>query len=147
MMLPAQACILRLVPKKSTQKAQSVYVPGMCNINTAEIAYRRKYAYGGTILAAVILVGLLATGQSWWWRFAIFLPLLVGVVNTLQVRNKFCVTYGSSGLQNAEENSRTAKTVKDQSALAQDRAKASSMNRKAFNITLLITAFSLLLPA
>lgn len=127
--------------------AQEGYIPGMCNINQAEIAYRRKWAYGGIGLALIILVGLLAVDVNPFIRLIIFLPLFVGTINALQVKNKFCVSYAASGQHNANEGSTQASEITDSVAHKADKARAKKMNIQALFISVIVTVISVALPA
>lgn len=126
-------------------KTESAYVPGVCNINMAEVAYRRKWRNIGLITAAVLLAILLVVGASRWLRVIIFLPLVIGVVGYYQTKHRFCVGYGASGMQNAAEGSDKAKKV-DAASAAKDKQFAQSINRKSMLISVAITTLALLLP-
>ena len=126
-------------------KTESAYVPGVCNINMAEVAYRRKWRNIGLIVAVLLLAVLLLTGASRWLRVIIFLPLIVGVVGYYQTKHRFCVSYGSSGMQNADEGSEKAKKV-DNASAAKDKQLAQTINRKALLVSVAIMALILLLP-
>lgn len=127
---------------------ESSYVPGVCNINREEIAYRRKFAIGGLIVATVLFVGLAFTPVSPYIRaLVILLPLLIGVISLLQVRNRFCVSYGASGKQHASEGDKAAVDVAEEEARVADKRKAKIMNAQAFLLTIAICLMSLFVPA
>ncbi len=130
-----------------THDTPTAYVPGVCNINPAEIAYRRKAEYIGFAVAVVLLIGLLFTSLNPVLRaVVVFLPLFVGVIGYFQVKNHFCVSYGASGKQNATPGSATAADVIEAEAKAADKKKARSMNLKAAAISLVIAAITILIP-
>lgn len=111
---------------------QSNYIPGVCNINQAEISYRRKWMYIGYATAAILFVLLRLFHASAWLTVAIIaLPLFIGVIGTFQVRNKFCVSYGAQGKQNAAEGDDTAHMVEQLENRDTDKKKARSMNMQA----------------
>jgi hypothetical protein len=119
------------------------YVPGMCNINTAEVAYRRKAMWIGIAISAVLFAVLLAFHVVWWLvPILLFIPVYVGAIGYLQVRNRFCVSYGSRGQQNADENSDAAHDVLEKEALAADKAKTRRMNLQALALTIVIILLS-----
>ncbi len=127
--------------------SETSYIPGVCNINHAEIAYRRKVAIGGITLAVVLFVLLTVLSASPFIRAAvIFLPLLVGILNAKQVRNKFCVSYGGSGQHNADDGHIGGVTIEDTAAVAADKKKARAMNMEAIGISAAIVIVSLLVP-
>lgn len=85
---------------------EQAYIPGMCNINAAEVAYRRKAMWFGIGTAVTLLIGLLALSAVWWVRILVlFVPVYIGAIGYLQVKNRFCASYGSKGQQNANEGS------------------------------------------
>lgn len=125
---------------------QATYIPGMCNINTAEVAYRRKAMWFGIGLSVALLVALLVLGAEWWIRILVlFVPVYVGAIGYLQVKNKFCVSYGASGQQNASEDSDAAADVGTENALI-DKKKARKMNLQALGITLTVLVVTALIP-
>ena len=130
-----------------TTDTDTSYVPGVCNINRAEIAYRRKAEYIGLISAALLFVGLLFTPIHPVVRAVlVFIPLFVGVIGYFQVKNRFCVSYGASGKQNATPGSTSAAAVNNAVSKATDKRKARSMNIKAALISLVIVALSAVVP-
>ncbi len=111
----------------------------MCNINTAEVAYRKKAMWFGIILSVVIFAVLLLLDASWWLgAIFLFVPVYIAAIGYLQVRNRFCVSYGASGQQNADESSESAQAITDKEAVAADKAKTRRMNIQALGITLLV---------
>ncbi len=120
---------------------ESTYIPGMCNINTKEVAYRRKAMWFGIVLSVIVFIGLLLIESTWWIAaLLLFIPVYIAAIGFLQVRNKFCVSYGSSGQQNANEDSTSAHTVTDSDALKADKRKTRTMNLQALGMTLVVLA-------
>lgn len=118
--------------------AESSYIPGICNINKAEVAYRKKAMWFGVAMSAGLLVILLLLDVSWWLSVPLLLiPVYIGAIGYLQVRYKFCVSYGSTGQQNADENSESAHIVTDKNAQAADKAKTRRMNLQALSMTII----------
>ena len=115
------------------------YVPGVCNINREEIAFRSKWRNIGLITALALAVILLIISDNRWLRLVVFLPAMIGTINYLQTKNRFCVSYAAAGLQNATEGSKEAAKVADD-ARALDKAKARKMNIQAAVAALFITA-------
>jgi len=118
----------------------------MCNINKAEVAYRKKAMWFGIGISAVLLILLVALSAPVLTRLVLFVPIYVAAIGYLQVKNKFCVAYGSSGKQNASEGSDVATTIEDDAALAADKKKTRTMNFHAFGISLVVLAIVLLIP-
>lgn len=130
--------------KQSSTQQDSAYVPGVCNINSAEVAYRKKAAYFGVAVSLVLFIVLFAFDINRYARLILFIPLLIAAVGYLQTKNKFCVAYGATGKQNATEDSPTAEAVTDKDAAMKDKIKARSMNIQAMIIAAALTALALL---
>ena len=118
----------------------------MCNINKAEVAYRKKAMWFGIGISVVLLILLVALSAPVLTRLVLFIPIYVAAIGYLQVKNKFCVAYGSSGKQNASEGSDNASAIEDDAALAADKKKTRTMNLQAFGISLVVLAIALLIP-
>lgn len=117
------------------------YQAGVCNINSDEIAYRRKAGYvslGITIIIFVIAILLKNTIIA--GTVAIFASITA--ISFLQARNKFCVAYAGSGKQNATEGGKEAKGIKSGKDRALDKAKANKMYLLAAVIGILTGAIS-----
>lgn len=126
-------------------KTATSYVPGVCNINPVEVAYRRKWRNIGLVTAAVTFLLLVVFVSNRWVRLVIFLPLFIGMVGYYQTKHRFCVSYAASGLQNASAGSKTASPVTAEQSKA-DKLFAGRLKRKALLISLLLTAAALLVP-
>ena len=124
---------------------ETAYVPGVCNINYEEIAYRRKWRNIGFIAAFFLFGFLIVLGTNRYARLGVFLPLFIGFVGYYQVKNRFCVSYAASGMQNATDGSKTASKVSKENA-AKDKAKARKMNLQALGASIIITGLLLLIP-
>jgi hypothetical protein len=125
---------------------EAAYVPGVCNINRAEIAYRRKAGHLGLALFIIILVPLVFTDVSRYYRAILFFPALLGAIGYLQARNKFCVAYAGAGQQNASEGSAKATDITDTQAVKADKRKAQRMYIQTVIISVIATALVIALP-
>jgi hypothetical protein len=127
---------------------QDAYIPGMCNINQDEIAYRRKAMYFGLAVTVLLLVALIFFQVNVYIRsLVLFIPLFIAIIGYLQTKNKFCVAYGASGKQNATDGSESAEAIADKEAIEVDKKKARTMNLQAFVSTVIILMLLLLVPA
>lgn len=124
----------------------SAYVPGVCNINRAEIVQRRKLGHIGLAVFVVILAVLLLTDLDRLYRIVLALPAILAASGYLQARNHFCVGYAGAGQQNAEEGSTEARDITDQAARARDKSKARKMNLQSVGIGVLATLVAIALP-
>lgn len=87
------------------------YQPGVCNINSAEVAYRKRWGYIGAWLF-IVLGGIMLLGEAtWWMRLILFAPGYVGAIGFLQARGHFCVAYAAAGQQHAAESAKLPKPV------------------------------------
>lgn len=115
---------------------QSTYIPGTCNINSAEVGYRRKAMWLGIGSSIFVFIALLMLKADWWLAVVcLFIPVYTATISYLQVRYRFCVAYGSSGMQNAEEGSQSASDVSDDEARKKDINKTWRMNAQALGMT------------
>lgn len=126
--------------------SESIYIPGICNINSAEVAYRRKAMWLGIGSSIVVFIALAALRADWWLAVVcLFIPVYTAAISYMQVRNRFCVAYGSSGMQNAEEGSQSASEVPDDEARRKDLSKTWRINAQALGMTLVILAICVLI--
>jgi uncharacterized membrane protein (UPF0136 family) len=123
-----------------TATAEQAYIPGVCNINRAEIASRRKAGYFGLSLLIVVAAVLFAVSANRWIRIVLFVPAFIAAIGYLQSKNHFCVSFAASGLQNATEGSDTATKIAGTAAHTKDKAKARRMNLQAAAFGLVIAA-------
>ena len=121
------------------------YVPGVCNINHAEIAYRQKAGYVLTAVFIAMLAGMLALGLNRWLRVSLFLPAMLLADCFLQAKNKFCVSYGAAGQHNANDGG-SATSVTDEAAVKKDKARARQINLQAAGIGIVLTLLALAIP-
>lgn len=134
----------------STNNASTIsngsYVPGVCNINSAEIAYRRKSGYVLLAISLALAAPLLLIDLPVWLRVVLFFPVFLTADCFLQAKHKFCVSYGAAGKQNATEGDKVAQDIIDAAALKLDKARARKINSQAAGIALVITALLLFIP-
>lgn len=67
-------------------------------------------------------------------------------ISYLQVRNRFCVGYASSGEHNADDGHKGGIKIADKKSLSADKNKARKMNLQAAGIALVIAVAILLIP-
>lgn len=125
---------------------EQAYIPGMCNINKAEVAYRKKAMWFGVAVSLVLLVALLVIAVPVYVRIILFVPIFIASIGYLQVKNSFCVAYGASGRQNASDESEAAVEVTDTEAQAADKKKARTMNLQALIASIVLTVLTFLIP-
>lgn len=118
---------------------RAAYQPGICNINTTEVAYRKRWGYIGTYLF-IVLGGIMLLGEaSWWMRLVLFIPAYTGAIGFLQARNRFCVSYAAAGQQHAAETAKRPAKVSEANKIT-DIQKARRMKLQAGLIAAAATA-------
>ncbi|MBI2780690.1 MAG: hypothetical protein HYX55_02690 [Chloroflexi bacterium] len=115
-----------------------------CNIGPDEIARRRRSAVTGSVLLALLAVGLLALHVPPLGRLLLW-PVATGVAVTwLQVVRRFCVAFGALGLQNFGRLG--GQVAVDPALRATDRRQALRMLAEGAVIGLAATLLVLALP-
>ncbi|CAN5178502.1 hypothetical protein BH09PAT3_BH09PAT3_5350 [soil metagenome] len=125
----------------------SSYIPGVCNINTAETNQRRKAGYVGLGLFVVLLVVMLALPIDTAYRLVLILPAMISAIGFLQARNHFCVGYANAGMQNADEDSTDPLTIALAEAVTKDKKRARQMYLQALIIAIVAGGVTLLIPS
>ena len=129
----------------TTTTTESAYIPGVCNINHKEVAYRRKAGYFGLGFFVVIAAAFLALAVNRWFYVLLFVPAFVAAIGFLQAKNKFCVAYGAGGQQNADDGSEKARNITDTDAVSKDKKRSRQMNLQAAGIAVIATAAAVVL--
>jgi hypothetical protein len=115
-----------------------------CNIGPAEIERRRRTAVVFTVVAAVVVGGLLGIQAPALARLAIF-PFAAGsAVAWLQVVHRFCVAFGALGIENLGRLGEERKA--EQSLRAMDRRRVAQLVLEGSAIGAAATFVFLLLP-
>jgi hypothetical protein len=129
-----------------TNNNTDAYVPGVCNINSTEIAYRRKSGYILLVISMILAGVVIGLGLPVWTRLGLYFPIFVTAVCFLQVKYKFCVKYGAAGKQNADEGDKIAQDIVDAVARQLDAARTRKIKLQGASIALVVTVVLLLLP-
>lgn len=122
----------------------SEYVPGSCNIGSAEIHRRYQVAIIGTILYLILAISYIAADISTAMRLTVFFPAMMASVGYNQARRKFCLAYGLMGVFSLDKLGNTT-AIKDPNALAADRKYAFTILAMSLIPALLLTGFVLIL--
>lgn len=123
-------------------KASESYIPGVCNINSQEVARRRLYAYIGTSVFIVGLLILVLLKLNHWLRLALFPAAFLAASGSLQAKHNFCTGYAAAKKQNASEGSTVASDVTEQAAIAKDKRRGLQINLQAAAISALLCLLS-----
>ena len=125
--------------------SETNYIPGVCNINTAEIAYRKKAFYLGLAMGIPLLLVLVAFKATPALGILMFMPVWIGAIGYLQAKNKFCVGYAASGVYNDDDEYAKVAKVFEEESKRLGQAKARKMNVQALLIGALGAATSTLI--
>ena len=121
------------------------YQAGVCNINVKEVQYRRNVGYGATLISVVMIAGIIIFDLSEFLLLLVAPILFVGILGFLQAKNTFCVSYGSSGQQNAAEGSAKASDVANAADKAKDKAKSQQMLMQAALLSVIVLGIAYIL--
>ena len=121
------------------------YRPGVCNIGPEEIDRRRRGAWAATIVAVAVYLMLVVVAVPDAWRLVVGLPAAAAAVSWLQVRERFCVAFGSAGVFNFGSYG-TTESVVDDDARRADQRKVRSMVVRALLIGAVVGFAAVLIP-
>ncbi len=124
----------------------SEYVPGVCNIGTAEIQRRRQSGWmglGATILLWALFAVFRAPAP---WRLTLFLPAALGATGFLQAALHFCAGFGMRGVFNFRSEVGKTDTVEQAEFRRKDRAKARLIGLYSLLIGVAVAAAGFFIP-
>jgi hypothetical protein len=105
---------------------ESAYLPGVCNIGSAEIARRRRAGWIGLAGTMILLVVLIALDAGRWWGLLLFLPATMSASGFLQAHFRFCAGFSRAGVFNFGPTGETQK-VNEEESLAADRKRGNQI--------------------
>lgn len=123
---------------------QSNYIPGVCNINPAEIRRRRQSGYFGAVTAIVGIVLFVFLHAAWPYYLALFVPFFISALGFLQANSKFCAAYASVGKQHADDDADIT-SIDEADARRADKLKARKLYLEAFLIAVPLTGAACIL--
>lgn len=124
--------------------SETNYVPGICNINPAEIKKRQLAGHMGLVASILFVTLALFAGLDWYVRLLIFIPAFVAATGYLQAKNKFCVGYAGAGKQHADDGS--IESITSDTALQADKRKAQTINAQSTLVASLAAAVFAIVP-
>jgi len=99
------------------------YIPGVCNIGTAEIKKRKQAGWIGLIATVVLWTLFIWFDTPSIWRVTLFFPAMMSAVGFLQVHMRFCAYFGFASLFNFGDVGKT-NSVEQAKFRTKDRKKA-----------------------
>src|SRR3990167_1705006 len=124
--------------------SETNYIPGICNINPAEIKKRQFVGHLGLSASIAFIAMVLVGNLDWYVRLFIFFPTFVAATGYLQAKNKFCVGYAGAGKHNADDGAVEAVTTSE--SLQADKRKAQTINLQSILVGVLIAALFTIVP-
>jgi hypothetical protein len=121
------------------------YRPGACNIGPAEVARRRRAVLVGVVASLALYLGLLAIGAPDAIRFVVAVPAASAAISWLQVRERFCVAFGLTGVFNFGPLGEL-ESVADAEARRADRRKVASMVARGAAIGVVVGLLAVFVP-
>ena len=122
------------------------YQPGACNIGPEEIAQRRRMGLVFLAVAVGVAVTLLVIDAPALARILVW-PFLAAAFTTLeQVRRRFCVAFGMTGVRNFGPKVGQTQRIEDEAARATDRRTALVMATYCSLAAGVVTALFVALP-
>jgi hypothetical protein len=121
------------------------YIPGMCNINPAEIAKRQRIGVIGLTATVLLLVVFISFDAPWWIRLILLIPAFTSATGFLQAKNKFCVGFAGANMHHADGGE--AVKITDTKSLLLDKIKARKINLQAFLIASIVTIITVFIPS
>lgn len=128
---------------------ENEYVPGVCNIGPTEIEKRKQFFIIGML--GIIVLALLfwfSSLSSLVYGIGIAILFIAGFgvgVGYFQWTDRFCVAFGLMGVFNFKEKVGVVEKIRDDEALARDRAKVLQMFGKSAITAIVYTAFVILI--
>jgi hypothetical protein len=100
------------------------YIPGVCNIGSAEIKMRYRAGWFGLGTTILLWLALSILGVSAAWRFLIFIPATMSAIGFLQGIMHFCAAFGILGVFNFGSKVGNTDTVEQAEYRRKDQQKA-----------------------
>lgn len=77
--------------------SEKYYEAGKCNINDVEAAYKRALGIIFILTSVALAYALYVFGVPGIYGVSLIFPLWLAIMQYLQVKNRFCATYGIKG--------------------------------------------------
>ena len=134
------------MPATPAKKLSQEYIPGMCNIGSAERRRRRQGGIAGAVATLVILTLLLIIDAPYLWRLILVIPAVGAATGFLQDAMHFCVGFGMKGIFNVINSAGVVDNVELEEFRLKDRRKAIQISLYSLAIGLVIAGLTLLIP-
>jgi len=122
------------------------YIPGVCNIGSAEIARRRRAGWVGVVISIVFLLLFILLHIPPIFRLIVFLPASLAATGFLQAYFHFCAGFGFKGVYNLMKPVGETEEVEKAEFRAKDRQKAQQIMLYSVLISLVVAGVIYYLP-
>ena len=122
------------------------YVPGVCNIGTAEIQRRRQSGWIGLAVTIVAWGAFIAFRVPAPWRLFLFLPAAGSATGFFQAGFHFCAGFGIRGVFNFGSEVGKTDTVEQAEFRRKDRTKARLIGLYSALVGIVVAAAAFLVP-
>ena len=121
------------------------YVPGVCNIGSAEVQRPRRVGHVGLAVTLIALVALVAASAPPVVRLVLVLPAAIAASGYLQAWLRFCAGFGARGVFNFGAVGRLD-DVDDPDSRSRDRRRAHQIGLASLAIGVLVAIAAALIP-
>lgn len=128
----------------SQKVSHQEYIPGVCNIGTAERARRRLNGIISSIVAIILLAYLLLIDAPVAWRLLLVLPVAGAASGFLQDAMHFCAGFGIKGIYNVINSAGVTDNVDLEEFRKKDQRKALQIAGYSLAIGVLLAGMSLI---
>lgn len=112
------------------------YSPGICNINDAEVSFRKRAGYFFSAISLTLFLLLVMFKVDSLFGFAMLFPIWIASVQFLQVKNRFCAGYGLRAVYSGGDGLSQLATVSKVEERLLDRKKAATIYLQGFLLSL-----------
>ena len=110
--------------QNTSPKLDSQYIPGVCNIGSAEIAARKRSGLIGLIVTSILWIAFAYFDLASSWFLVLFFPATMSATGFIQGFNHFCAGFGIRGLFNFGSTVGNTDTVSQAEFRTKDKKKA-----------------------
>lgn len=122
---------------------ENQYIPGVCNIGTAEKKVRLKAAYVGTFLTFIIVAAAFIFSTEKTYRIFSTPFFFFAILNYLQSRHSFCVKFGVFKEYNFGPKIGVTAAIVDKESIKKDKQKSIKIIIQSIILTVLFLAILL----
>ena len=121
------------------ESTSQLYTPGVCNINLAEVAYRKRLAY--KFLSSVVVFVVVSVVFSFHYAAvsATFILSFIAILNYLQARDNFCVMYAKKKIYSSSQSLGDVDKITDEQDAKDDETKSHAMYMRSALISTIIS--------